>query len=80
MTSRRAVVDIDSHNQIESAAAVMANGSSEDEARMQLAAAQQAEEATLWDAAAAAYEACLTAIPGTDMAPQEPDLLTALGR
>ncbi len=46
----------------------------------QLAVAERAEEATLWDDAAAAYEACLTAIAGTAMAAREPDLLTALGR
>jgi tetratricopeptide (TPR) repeat protein len=45
-----------------------------------LAAARQAEAATLWDVAAERYEACLSAIAGTTLASEEAELLTALGR
>ncbi|MDP9236049.1 MAG: hypothetical protein M3P30_01390 [Chloroflexota bacterium] len=44
------------------------------------AAAERAEEETLWDVAAQRYEAALSLIPGTSMAADEADLLTALGR
>jgi len=44
-----------------------------------LAAAREAEAATLWDVAVQRYEACLSAIAGTTLASQEADLLTALG-
>jgi tetratricopeptide (TPR) repeat protein len=54
--------------------------SAQQQARDALIAAEDAEGATLWDVAAERYEAALSSLPGTTLASDEPDLLTALGR